>query len=60
MLSACSTTHSITKPGPSPLVIASCPMLTELSDDSFGAVAKKLVEVAGQYYTCRQAALAGE
>lgn len=43
---------------PSPLVTASCPMLTPLTDDSFGATAAKLVEVAGIYYECRAAALA--
>ena len=45
-------------PGPSPLTVASCPSLTPLADDSFGATAAKLVEVAGQYYQCRAAALA--
>jgi|GEM_PF-3136762 len=40
---------------PSPLFLASCPDLTELSDDSFGATTLKLVEVAGIYYTCRAA-----
>jgi hypothetical protein len=33
-------------------------MLTPLTDDSFGATAEKLVEVAGIYYECRAAALA--
>lgn len=37
---------------------ASCPMLSPLTDDSFGATAEKLVEVAGIYYECRAAALA--
>ena len=41
---------------PSPLVVASCPELTLLSDDSFGATTSKLVEVAGIYYGCRAAA----
>ena len=31
-----------------------------LSDDSFGATAEKLGQVAGVYYRCRAAALAGE
>ena len=45
---------------PSPLVIASCPSLTPLADDSFGATSLKLIEVAGQYRKCRAAALGGE
>jgi hypothetical protein len=39
-------------------VIASCPKLTPLTDDTFAATADKLVEVAGIYYECRAAALA--
>lgn len=42
---------------PTPLVVASCPDLTPLNDDSFGATSLKLIEVAGQYRKCRQAAL---
>lgn len=42
--------------GAKPLVIASCPQLAPLSDDTFGATASKLVEVAGIYYQCRAAA----
>lgn len=38
--------------------MASCPSLTPLADDSFGATAAKLVQVAGQYHQCRAAALA--
>lgn len=41
------------------MVIALCPELTPLSDDSFGATTIKLVEVASIYRTCREAALAG-
>lgn len=41
---------------PPPLVIASCPKLSPLADDSFGATTAKLVEVAGIYYQCRAAA----
>jgi hypothetical protein len=36
----------------------SCPPLTPLTDDSFGATTLKLIEVAGQYRQCREAALA--
>ena len=41
-------------------MVASCPELTPLVDDSFGAIAKKLLEVIGQYHECRTAALAGK
>lgn len=47
-------------PPPNPLVTANCPDLTPLVDDSFGATALKVVEVAGIYYRCRQAALAAQ
>lgn len=40
-------------------MVASCPPLTPLSDDTFGATTLKLAEVAGQYNECRAAALAG-
>ena len=43
---------------PSPLVIASCPALSPLTDDSFGATVLKLIEVANQYRDCAAAALA--
>jgi hypothetical protein len=43
---------------PSPLVIAACPPLQPLGDDSFGATTLKLIEVAIQYRKCRAAALA--
>lgn len=59
-LAGCSTVPSVVNKGPSALVIASCPKLTPLADDSFGATVDKLAEVAGQYYTCREAALAGK
>jgi hypothetical protein len=51
------------KPSPTPknpLLVASCPPLTPLTDDSFGATTLKLVEVAGLYHRCREAALALE
>lgn len=57
-LSGCSTNPSRPDPQPSPLVVANCPELTPLADDSFGATTLKLVEVAGIYYRCRAAALA--
>jgi hypothetical protein len=40
--------------------VSACPRLTELSDPSFGATVLKLIEVAGQYAECREAALAGQ
>lgn len=42
------------------LIISSCPELTPLQNDSFGATSAKLVEVAGIYYQCRTAALGVE
>jgi len=61
ILQGCSslTTRS-TPPTVSPLVRANCPELVPLTDDSFGATTLKLIEVAGQYYRCRAAALANE
>jgi hypothetical protein len=44
-------------PVPSPLLVASCPPLQPLADDSFGATTLKLEEVAAQYWKCRAAAL---
>lgn len=55
LLTGCSTAPLQTPP--SPLVVVSCPPLTPLSDDSFGATTMKLVEVAQQYNKCRKAAL---
>lgn len=43
-------------PEPSALVVASCPKLTPLADDSFATTTEKLVQVAGQYRECRAAA----
>lgn len=56
-LCGCSTTRS-QESGVSPLVVASCPELTPLIDNTFGATVSKLAEVAGIYNECRQAALA--
>lgn len=41
-----------------PLIEASCPPLTPLTDDSFGATTLKLLEVTQAYHECRAAALA--
>jgi hypothetical protein len=43
-------------------VVAACPPLTALSDETFGATTEKLIEVVGLYRQCRAAALgaAGE
>lgn len=43
---------------PSANVIANCPKLQPLTDDSFGATAQALVETSIQYRKCREAALA--
>lgn len=53
------STMPLQAPGPDPLVMASCPPLPTLQDDSFGATTAMLVEVAGQYHKCRAAALKG-
>lgn len=58
MCSGCSTTRY--RVGPTPLVVASCPDLTELEGTTFGDVVRKLAQVAGQYNECKAAALAGE
>lgn len=59
MLTACSTTS--TPPSGvdprKPLLTASCPDLTPLTDKEFGTTTLKLFEVAGQYHQCRCAAI---
>ena len=58
LLSACSTTPQVSLPSqPSPLVVASCPLLPRLADDSFGAWVLWAQGAAGQYAKCREAAL---
>lgn len=57
-LTACAPLTPRCPERPSALTLASCPELSLLHDDSFGATAAKLVEVAGQYHQCRAAALA--
>ena len=53
-LTACDHLMMRSATEPSPLVIASCPeTLGQLRDDSFGATAEKLGQVAGIYYRCR-------
>lgn len=57
LLQACATS---TKPLPAPdksQILAACPLLTPLADDTMGTAALKLVQVAGQYRECRAAAL---
>ena len=41
-------------------MLASCPELTPLTDDSFGATTRKLLEVAQAYWECRAAALGAQ
>jgi hypothetical protein len=50
--------RSAQPPPAAPLVVASCPELTPLADDSFGGTTRKLLEVVGLYWQCRAAALA--
>ena len=61
LLPACSLP---TKPSldasPSPLVLASCPAPTPLSDDSMGALLSKVIDLGNTYRECRAAALAGQ
>ena len=47
------------QPG-NPLLAVACPDLTPPVDDSFGATTRALLQVSGQYYACRRAALVGE
>lgn len=37
-------------------MVASCPRLAPLTDDTFGATTTKLIEVGGQYRECACAA----
>jgi hypothetical protein len=60
ILSGCNSLTRRSEPKPNPLVALSCPHLTPLTDDSFGATTLKLIEVAGQYYRCREAALSSQ
>lgn len=60
LLSSCSASMPRSpEPQPAPLVVANCPPLTPLADDSFGATTRKLLELAEQYLKCRAAALGG-
>lgn len=61
LLTACAPSMTRLPIGPSPLVMTSCPAsLGALRDDSFGATSEKLVWVAGVYFRCRAAAMAGD
>lgn len=57
LFTGCSTTRSQTESQGKALVVAACPELTELQDESFGATTLKLFEVTKQYHACRKAAL---
>jgi len=57
-LTGCASSMNNPSDGPSPLVVASCPELTPLSEGSFAATTTKLLEVATRYQQCREAALA--
>jgi hypothetical protein len=55
LLTGCATSI---QPSPAmPLILANCPPLQPLADDTFGATTLKLIEVATQYQKCRAAAL---
>lgn len=55
-LSACNWSMTRCDLEPTPLQVANCPeSLGELADDSFGGTTKKLIEVSGVYYRCREA-----
>jgi hypothetical protein len=56
-LASCSASMPPLPTSPSPLVVANCPSLSPLTDDSFGATTRKLLEVVETYYRCRAAAL---
>lgn len=58
LLTGCASSMKPLPTAPNLLLTASCPPLTPLADDSFGATTLKLVEVAGLYHRCRTAALA--
>ena len=62
MLSACSTlgVYPQKQPGPSPLVVASCPERATLEDDTLGAWVSLAFSLAQQYDKCREAALGSE
>ena len=59
-LTGCAGSMPPSPGGPTALAVASCPPLTPLAEDSFGATTVKLIEVAGIYHRCRAAALAGQ
>ena len=60
LLAGCVTTGDKLDPG-NPVAIAACPeALPALVGDTFGDTAAKLVEVAGIYHKCRQAAVGGQ
>ena len=58
MATGCASSIRPSPTPPNPLLTVSCPPLTPLADDSFGATTVKLIEVAGIYHRCRAAALA--
>lgn len=60
ILSGCGAIGKAQKPGPSALVVASCPELQPITDKSFGTTVQVLVETSNQYRLCREAALAGK
>jgi hypothetical protein len=59
LLPGCSSLQTKPSPvrGPTPLQLASCPVLTPMVSATFDAYIKKLDEVATHYQICRQATL---
>lgn len=57
--SGCSTVPQAS-PQPQPLVVANCPELAPLQDDTFGSWVLWAQYAAGQYAKCRAAALNGK
>lgn len=61
LLAVCGCTR-LSKPdvGPTALVIANCPALGPVMDETFGGTVQALIETSIQYNKCREAALAGQ
>jgi len=57
-LTGCALSVNPWSEGPNPLLEASCPELTPLTESSYAATSTKLLEVATRYRQCREAALA--
>lgn len=58
LMTACASSTKPSQPDHSrqQIIALACPDLTPLTDGSFGATTRKLIEVAETYYRCRAAA----